>query len=110
MDSARNFTRTFLVGPSPGPELLEVSGMEGSTTSREALMKVLAVMIFMVGILVTPVYAQQQGTVTFNGNIFEAPASQGAGYAQGPGSYTQPAKPATSRHVKRHTKYKHSAS
>ena len=73
-------------------------------------MKALAVMIFMLGILVTPVYAQQQGTVTFNGNIFEAPSSQGAGYAQGPGSYTQPAKPATSRHVKRHTKYKHSAS
>jgi len=73
-------------------------------------MKALAVMIFMLGILVTPVSAQQKGTVSFNGNVFEAPLSQGAGYAQAPGSYTQPAKPATSRHVKRHTKYKHSAS
>jgi len=72
-------------------------------------MKALAVLIFILGIA-TPVYAQQQGTVSFNGNVFEAPSSQGAGYAQAPGSYAQPAKPATSRHVKRHTKYKHSAS
>jgi hypothetical protein len=72
-------------------------------------MKALAVLIFMLGIFVTPVYAQQQGTVTFNGNVFEAPSSQGAGYAQGPGSYTQPAKPRTYRHVKRHHS-KHSAS
>jgi hypothetical protein len=72
-------------------------------------MKALAIRIFMLGIFVTPVYAQQPGTVTFNGNIFEAPSSQGAGYAQGPGSYTQPAKQRTYHHVKRHH-YKHSAS
>ena len=74
-------------------------------------MKVLAVLVFMLGIFVTPVSAQQRGTLTFNGNVFDAPAApQGAGYAQAPGSYAQPAKLATSRHVKRHTKYKHSAS
>jgi hypothetical protein len=73
-------------------------------------MKALAVLTFMLGIFVTPVYAQQKGTVSFNGNVFEAPSSQGAGYAQAPGSYTQPAKPRTYHHVKRHTKYKHSAS
>jgi len=73
-------------------------------------MKVLAVLVGMLGIFVTPVSAQQRGTLTFNGNVFDAPAAQGAGYAQGPGSYTQPATPATVRHVKRHAKYKHSAS
>jgi hypothetical protein len=83
--------------------------MAGFTTSREDPMKALAILIFMLGISVTPVYAQQPGTVTFNGNIFEAPSSQGAGYAQGPGSYTQPAKQRTYQHVKRHH-YKHSAS
>jgi len=66
-------------------------------------MKVLAVLVFMLGIFVTPVSAQQTGTLTFNGNVFDAPAAQGAGYAQA-------AKPATVRHVKRHAKYKHSAS
>jgi hypothetical protein len=74
-------------------------------------MKVLAALAFMVGIFVTPAAAQQRGTLTFNGNVFDAPAAQqGAGYAQGPGASTQPAKPATVRHVKRHVKYKHSAS
>ena len=73
-------------------------------------MKALAVTIFMLGILVTPVSAQQKGTVTFNGNVFDTSASQGAGYAQAPGSSVQPARPAAARHVKRHTKYKHSAS
>ena len=73
-------------------------------------MKILAVLVFMLGIFVTPVSAQQGGTLTFNGNVFDAPASQGSGYAQAPGSYTQPAQPGTSRHVKRHhtTRYKHS--
>jgi hypothetical protein len=74
-------------------------------------MKVLlAVLTFMLGIFVTSAYAQQKGTVSFNGNVFDAPSAQGAGYAQGPGSYTQPAKPRTYRHVKRQTHYKHSAS
>jgi hypothetical protein len=76
---------------------------------REDAMKALSVLTFMLGILVTPVYAQQPGTLTFNGNVFDAP-SQGAGYAQGPGSYGQPAKPRTYHHVKRHTYHKHSAS
>jgi hypothetical protein len=71
---------------------------------------VLAVLVFMLGIFVTPVFAQQSGTLQFNRNVFDAPAAQGAGYAQAPGSYTQPAKSGTSRHVKRHVKYKHSAS
>ena len=97
----------FLAGPSPRSDFVGVSGMAGSTTSREASMKaVLAVLVFMLGIFVTPVSAQQSGTLQFNGNVFDAPA----GYAQAPGSYTQPAKSGTSRHVKRHVKYKHSAS
>jgi hypothetical protein len=100
----------FLAGLSPRSDFVAVSGMAGSTTSREAPMKMLAVLVFMLGIFVTPVSAQQSGTLSFNGNVFDTPAAQGAGYAQAPGSFTQPAKPATSRHVKRHAKYKHSAS
>jgi hypothetical protein len=73
-------------------------------------MKALAVLTFMLGIFATSAYAQQKGTVTFNGNIFDAPSAQGAGYAQGPGSSAQPANPRISRHVKRQTHYKHSAS
>jgi hypothetical protein len=74
-------------------------------------MKVLAALTFMLGIFVTPVYAQQKGTVTFNGNVFEAPSSQGVGNAQRPAGYTQaPTKPRSYHHVKRHAPYKHSAS
>jgi hypothetical protein len=102
--------KLFLAGPSPRSDFVGVSGMAGSMTSREAPMKMLAVLVFMLGLFVTPVSAQQSGTLSFNGNVFDAPAAQGAGYAQAPGSSTQPAKPATSRHVKRHVKYKHSAS
>jgi hypothetical protein len=101
----------FLAGPSPRSDFVGVSGMAGSATTREAPMKgVLAVLVFMLGIFVTPVSAQQSGTLQFNGNVFDAPAAQGAGYAQAPSSYTQPAQPGTSRHVKRHhtTRYKHS--
>jgi hypothetical protein len=101
--------KLFLAGPSPRSDFVAVSGMAGSMTSREAPMKMLAVLVFMLGLFVTPVSAQQSGTLNFNGNVFDAPA-QGAGYAQAPGSSAQPAKPATSRHVKRHVKYKHSAS
>jgi hypothetical protein len=45
---------------------------------------VLAVLVFMLGIFVTPVSAQQSGTLTFNGEVFDAPAAQRAGYAQAP--------------------------
>jgi hypothetical protein len=75
-------------------------------------MKVLAILTFMLGILfVAPAYAQQKGTLTFNGNVFDAPSAQGAGFAQGPG-YAQPpaAKAKTYRHAKRHIPPKHSAS
>ena len=40
-------------------------------------MKVLVVLVFMLGIFVTPVSAQQRGTLTFNGNVFDAPAGEG---------------------------------
>jgi uncharacterized protein YdeI (BOF family) len=75
----------------------------------ETTMKVLTALALLVGVCVTPVYAQQKGTVTFNGNVFDAPPPQG--YQQ-PGAYAQPtpAKPKTYRHAKRHTTYKKSAS
>jgi len=75
-------------------------------------MKVLAILVFMLGIFVAPAYAQQKGTLTFNGNVFDAPSAQRAGYAQSPGN-AQPQPPArakTYRHVKRHTPHKATAS
>lgn len=75
-------------------------------------MKVLAILVFMLGIFVAPAYAQQKGTLTFNGNVFDAPSAQRAGYAQGPG-YAQPqpaAKAKTYRHVRRHIPHKTTAS
>ena len=72
-------------------------------------MKTLAALTFMLGIFVTPVYAQaqQKGGVTFNGNVFDAPDAQGAGPAQ-----TAPARTkTTTHHVKRHhMSHKNSAS
>ena len=90
-------------------------------------MKVLAILIFMLGIFVAPAFAQQNGTVKFNGNVFDQPSAQGGGYAQAPGSapsargagYTQspgsaqlqpPAKAKTYHHVRRHMPHKATAS
>jgi type 1 fimbria pilin len=73
-------------------------------------MKVLAILAFMLGIFATSAYAQQKGTVTFNGNIFDAPSSQTAGYAQQPSYGQPPAKAKTYRHVRRHTQHKSSTS
>jgi hypothetical protein len=71
-------------------------------------MKILFALTFMLGIFVAPAYAQK-GSVSFNGNIFDAPSEPGAGYMQSP-----PAKAKTShhvtRHVKRHMSHKNSAS
>ena len=69
-------------------------------------MKILAALTFILGIFVAPTYAQaQQGTVSFNGNIFDAPQWPDAGYTQPP-----PAKAKTPHHVKRHVSHKNSAS
>jgi type 1 fimbria pilin len=70
-------------------------------------MKILAALTFILGIFVAPIYAQakQQGTVSFNGNIFDAPQWPDAGYTQPP-----PAKAKTPHHVKRHVSHKNSAS
>ena len=74
-------------------------------------MKILAALTFILGIFVAPIYAQaqQQGTVSFNGNIFDAPQWPDAGYTQSP-TQSAPAKAKTSRHVKRHVSHKNSAS
>jgi hypothetical protein len=75
-------------------------------------MKVLAILTFMLGLLVAPAYAQQKGTVTFNGNVFDTPSAQGGGYAQSPANAQPqpPAKAKTYRHVRRHTPHKATAS
>jgi hypothetical protein len=73
-------------------------------------MKVLGILVFMLGIFVAPAYAQQKGTLTFNGNVFDAPSAQRAGYAQGPGYAQPPAKAKTYRHVRRHIQHKTTAS
>jgi len=70
-------------------------------------MKILAALTFILGIFLAPIYAQaqQNGTVSFNGNIFDAPQWPDAGYTQSP-----PAKAKTPHHVKRHVSHKNSAS
>jgi uncharacterized protein YprB with RNaseH-like and TPR domain len=73
-------------------------------------MKVLAILTFMLAIFAAPAYAQQKGTVSFNGNVFDVPSAQGAGLAQSPGSTQPPAKAKTYHHVRRHTPSKPSAS
>jgi hypothetical protein len=92
-------------------------------------MKVLVILTFMLGLFVAPAYAQQKGTVTFNGNVFDQPSAQGGGYAQAPGStpsargagagYAQspgnaqpqpPARAKTYHHVRRHIPHKSTAS
>jgi hypothetical protein len=60
-------------------------------------MKALAVLPLVLGMFATPVYAQalqgqQKGTVTFNGNVFDAPPPQGGWYGQAEG-YRQPPYP-----------------
>jgi hypothetical protein len=71
-------------------------------------MKILFALTFMLGIFVAPAYAQK-GSVSFNGNIFDAPPEPGAGYMQ-----SSPAKAKAShhvtRHAKRHMSHKNSAS
>jgi hypothetical protein len=71
---------------------------------------VLAILTFMLGIFATSAYAQQKGTLTFNGNVFDAPSSQTAGSAQPPGYGQPPAKAKTYHHVRRHIQHKSSAS
>jgi hypothetical protein len=70
-------------------------------------MKILAALTFMLAICLAPVYAQaqQKGTVSFNGNIFDAPQWPYADNTQAP-----PAKPKSAHHVKRHVSHKSSAS
>jgi type 1 fimbria pilin len=74
-------------------------------------MKILAALTFILAIFVAPMYAhaQQKGTVSFNGNIFDTPQWPDAGYTQSP-TQSAPAKAKTSRHVKRHVSHKNSAS
>jgi type 1 fimbria pilin len=76
-------------------------------------MKMLAILTFMLGIFATSAYAQQKGTVTFNGNVFDGPSSQTSGYAQPPTYGQPPAKAKTYghvSHVRRHIQHKSSAS
>ena len=76
----------------------------------EDIMKALVIATFTLGLFATAAYAQQAGTVTFNGNVFESPSAQGAGYAPSPG-YAQPqARPKTYHHVRRTMHHKSSAS
>ena len=74
-------------------------------------MKILAALTFILGILVAPIHAhaQQNGTVSFNGNIFDTPQWPDPGYTQSP-TQSSPAKAKTPRHVKRHVSHKNSAS
>ena len=74
-------------------------------------MKTLAALTFMLGIFVTPVYAQaqQKGTVSFNGNVFDAPQQQGAGPTQEMAPKARTSHHVT-HHVKRHMSHKNSAS
>jgi hypothetical protein len=58
-------------------------------------MKALGVATVIFGLLITPLYAQAQKTVTFNGNVFDAPG------APGPQVQPTPAKPKTSHHAKK---------
>ena len=70
-------------------------------------MKRLAILTFILGILgifVTPVHAQAQKPVSFNGMIFDSPPATGL---EAPSA---PAKPRASHHVKRRTHHKPSAS
>jgi hypothetical protein len=66
-------------------------------------MKALAVATFILGILVTPLYAQQN-SVQFNGMVFDTPPTAGSETPQ------TPAKPKTSHHAKKRTHHKGSAS
>jgi hypothetical protein len=77
----------------------------------EDTMKALVIATFTLGLFATAAYAQQAGTVTFNGNVFDAPSTQGAGYAQPQQGYGQPpAKAKTYHHVRRTMHHKSSAS
>ena len=67
-------------------------------------MKALAIATFILGILVTPLYAQAQKTVTFNGMVFDTPSSPSSEAPQAT------AKPKTSHHAKKRTAHKGSAS
>ena len=67
-------------------------------------MKRLAILTFILGIFVTPVHAQAQKPVSFNGMIFDSPPATGL---EAPSA---PAKPKASQHVKRRIHHKPSAS
>jgi hypothetical protein len=58
-------------------------------------MKALGVATVIFGLLVTPLYAQAQKTVSFNGNVFDAPATPG------PQVQPTPVKAKTSHHAKK---------
>ena len=67
-------------------------------------MKALAIATFILGIFVTPLYAQAQKPVEFNGMVFDAPSTPGSEAPQAT------AKSNTSHHAKKHTHHKGSAS
>jgi hypothetical protein len=67
-------------------------------------MKALAIATFIVGILVTPLYAQDQKSVQFNGMVFDSPSTPGSEAPQAT------AKPKPSHHAKKPTHHKGSAS
>ena len=67
-------------------------------------MKALAIATFILGIFVTPLYAQAQKPVEFNGMVFDAPSTPGSEAPQAT------AKPKPSHHAKKHTHHKGSAS
>jgi hypothetical protein len=66
-------------------------------------MKALAVATFILGILVTPLYAQQN-SVQFNGMVFDTPPTAGSETPQAP------ATPKASHHAKKRAHHKGSAS
>ena len=67
-------------------------------------MKALAISTFILGIFVTPLYAQAQNTVTFNGMVFDTPSTPSSEAPQAT------AQPKTSRHAKKRAAHKGSAS
>jgi hypothetical protein len=67
-------------------------------------MNALAIATFILGILATPLYAQAQKTVTFNGMVFDTPSTPSSEAPQAT------AQPKTSRHAKKRAAHKGSAS
>jgi hypothetical protein len=98
MHPATNFTGIFLV---VGPEL-PANRVPGRNEKRELSMKQLAIVAFVLGGFVTSAHAQAN-SVTFNGNVFDAPPAYNA---PAPAAMA----PKATHHVKKRTSHKSSAS